>query len=454
MLNPLANKLFDRLYANDDTEQNTHSLNFEYQNFRELLLNKHILGGINIRLGTNATFNQYQKNIKVLDFDSIAHQYHTNTQLTYNYHTSTSDITPVVTLNKTFYKGLTNRYNKYVAINIKLQNQFYTLDNSGSIAVQNFSYRYSKFTPQAYISYYNHQYGSYETSYNLAFSTGASYPSVLQIAPITDSTNFWLIPKGNPLLLPQFKKELSFAYNFTTRTPKNPFILDASISAGKWDKYISDSSWYGNTGVRTLYPVNINGNGYLTGTIHPKKSIELKRKNTIELDATYLFRLSRNPQYINAVLNIDNSKLHNPEFNFLYRHKDLVALKLEKGWFVYSSKQKGFNDNQLKSITNYIRWIAAVQLPKNLYWNTNITYNKNSSNNTSAIYYTIWNAAVSYRFLKGNSGEIKFEALDLLRQNKGIINTSTANTQVFTTSNVLQNYFMLTLSFYPRKFGK
>ena len=75
-------------------------------------------------------------------------------------------------------------------------------------------------------------------------------------------------------------------------------------------------------------------------------------------------------------------------------------------------------------------------------------------NQQAPVKFTLWNANLTYRFLKGNRGEVKFSALDLLHQNKSIINYAGANSQTFGYANVLQQYYMLTLSYYPRKFGR
>jgi len=64
----------------------------------------------------------------------------------------------------------------------------------------------------------------------------------------------------------------------------------------------------------------------------------------------------------------------------------------------------------------------------------------------------IWNATTSYRFMK-DEAELKFTAFDMLRQNKNIINFLNQNSIGTTVTNGLRQYFMLSFSFYPRKFG-
>jgi hypothetical protein len=367
---------------------------------------------------------------------------------------TSKDITPELIISKSFHKGLTNRYSKYVSIIVNLKNQYYSMEHQSSLAFQNFSYNYSNFIPQANIKYHTHQYGDYEMDYGLNLTTGVTFPGVNNIAPVIDSTNVWYIPKGNPNIKPQYKKELGFTYNFTTRKPKNPLIINLNMGVGRIDDNITDSTLYDNAGVRTVYAVNINGNQFANSGISVKKSLELRKKNTFEVEARYNITLSRDPQYINSVLNISNSTNHAMRAILNFRHKDIVTMNLEEGLSFYYAKQHGFNESGFKSNNLYLQFIGALQLPQKLVWSTNITYNKSGSNNSNPIYFTIWNASLTYRFLKSNRGEVKFSALDLLRQNKSIVNTSIGNTQIFTNSNVLQQYFIFTLSYYPRKFGK
>jgi len=85
---------------------------------------------------------------------------------------------------------------------------------------------------------------------------------------------------------------------------------------------------------------------------------------------------------------------------------------------------------------------------------SNATYTKTTYTGADARNFTIWNASVNYKFLKGNVAEIKLSALDLLHQNKGLINYGSNNSITQGSVNTLQQYFMLGFAYYPRKFGK
>ena len=56
--------------------------------------------------------------------------------------------------------------------------------------------------------------------------------------------------------------------------------------------------------------------------------------------------------------------------------------------------------------------------------------------------------------MKGNQAEVKLSALDILNQNRSILNITNRNIQTFGFNNVLRQYFMLSIAYYPRKFGK
>ncbi|WP_346239051.1 hypothetical protein ABDK00_009965 [Niabella insulamsoli] len=454
-VNPASNKEFDRLYQQRDGSNSSHRITASYPGLRRLIFNRRSFGGIDIGVSGSFDLKNTTDVDKVLDKDSVTQNYVLNSYLTNDRESQTQNFIPTLSFSKTFYKGLTNRYNKWVSLKADLKKQFFSMQHSATQIVQNFAYSYSNFIPQASAEYYNHQYGSYEMRYNLDYTTSVNYPGLNNIAPLVDSTNLWYIPKGNPLIQPQYKKELEFKYSFNTRTPKNPLRFNIGAAIGAIDNNITDSTLFDEEGVRTVYTVNASGNRYFNGNAGIKKSIEMKKQRTLEVEGKYDYYTGKDPHYINSALVVSNGINHNMRFNLSYRYKDQLFLKGEEsvGW--YNSRQQGLadGDNSFKNANQFTRFSGSLQLPKNLVWATNITYNKNKAGNSAAINYTIWNASLTYRFLKGNQGEAKFSALDLLRQNKGIVNTIKGNMQTLSSTNVLQQYFMITLAYYPRKFG-
>lgn len=135
-----------------------------------------------------------------------------------------------------------------------------------------------------------------------------------------------------------------------------------------------------------------------------------------------------------------------------YYYKSLWAVGFSEYFEGNKTEQLGLNKS------TYYRWASnfnlAFAFPRSIFLTTRVSFNNTkSSGQTDNVYFTLWNADIGYRFLKGSEAEIKLSALDILHQNKGISNSVYNNTVTSTTNNVLQQYFMLTLAYYPRKFG-
>jgi hypothetical protein len=451
---PQRNLNVSRIYAQRNSSSVAHNFNVSYPRLKELIFGKRSFGGINLELSAWYKLYHYNNNDEVLDLDTNIHSYTPNIWLTFRRVETVRDLTPRLHLSKTFYKGLTNRYKKYVSINVNAVQQYYKYSNSSTQAIQNIGYSYHKFMPDASIVYGNHQYGQYEVKYSLGYNSKAYYPNVWQMAPLVDAANPLYLPKGNRNLKPEYHQDVNFNYTFDTRKPKNPWHIDAGVSLGKVTDNIVDSTLYDNGGGKTIYTINIEGFKYLNGSINIRKALAVNKANTFELGAHYNYSLSNDPRYIDSKLNLSTNRSQGGNFNVSYRHKDVVQAKLEQSLYYNNAEQRGFNNNRFKSNSRYTRAIATLQFPRNLVWSSNITYNRNVADGTDAINFSIWNASLTYRFLKGNQGEVKFSALDLLRQNKGITNNVSGNVQNFGYTNVLQQYFMCTLAYYPRKFGK
>ncbi len=140
--------------------------------------------------------------------------------------------------------------------------------------------------------------------------------------------------------------------------------------------------------------------------------------------------------------------------NLYYTYGDKVAINLKQGYSYYHSKREGNNNNEFSNTVIPTAFSTSVNCSNKLTINSNITYNHTTSTGSDPINFTIWNASINYRFMKGNNLELKIAALDLLHQNTSIINFGNNNAITRGKTNVLQQYGMITLSYFPRKFGK
>ncbi|WP_423737264.1 outer membrane beta-barrel protein [Chitinophaga caseinilytica] len=450
---PLLNRKYDRLYERQDGRNSSHVLRASYPGLKRLIFHRAGLAGIGIGISANYNLGSKSAFDRILDKRSADGKFQVNPFLTNTRHENTSNFTPALNLSRSFGKDLSNRYNKTTSIHVNLQQQYYGLQSNADQPIQNISYHYSRFLPQASFTHTNHQYGLHETSYSLAFSTQANYPEIGRMAPLTDSADLWQVLKGNPELRPQYVRELTAGYSYTSRKPKNPWNARVNLAAGQTDNYFSDSLLYNASGVSTRYAVNIDGQRYASGSAEIRKAYQT-RSGTFEAGGRYGMNKGRYPQYIDSKLNVSDNTSHQASVNISFRHKDLLILKAEHSRMMFNSIQKGFGQSELKSRNQSTMFSGALQLPVNIHWNTNLIFNRNRVNQLNPDNFVIWNASLGCRFLKGRQGEAKISALDILRQNKGWSNIVSGNAQVFTYSNILQQYFMLTVAYYPRKFGR
>ncbi len=449
--NPAMDKLFDRTYQRYNRKA-SHAVDISYLDFKKLLFGFAPLGGINVDLLTTVNVHNAKINSLVEDNDPSTSRPEVNQYLTNDRFENIQDIQPQLRISKMFYKGLTNRYMERLDINITPVMQYYRMESSAIQDAQNFSYQYSRFVPRASLDYNNHQYGSYELSSKLSYLTKVYYPTVQDRAPLVDSTNVWYIPQGNPTLHPEYVNTFQWKISLESRKPKNPYQINVVMDYNTMKDKISDSTFYDEIGRRINYKINVDGHSYWHVGSSFRKSFSPNKNHTFRFFVSYDRYLYTIPQYLNAQQVTSKNQNDNIDLEIAYSYLDKVNLAAKQGIGLYENRQTGIE--QYNGANNYTQFRGTFQFPKNVTWSTNINFNTNKAYNQPTVNYAIWNASVSYRFLKGNQGEVKFSALDLLNENKSIINNTNRNVQTFGFDNVLRQYFMLSVAYYPRKFGK
>ncbi|UEG54017.1 TonB-dependent receptor family protein [Mucilaginibacter daejeonensis] len=445
-----ANQSFDRVYHLQD-QQNAHTFEFGYPSLKRLLFGFAGLGGVDLNMNLKARLERDLSDILVLN--NAKGSYLRDINLT-NYRIETiRDGVLKLTLTKNFYSGLTNRYEKRIDLLFCSGIQSFGRVSNATQEVQNFRYGYYSFVPLATIAYNNHQYGSYELNSNFTYQKEVGYPTIEQISPLVDSANIWFIPKGNINIKPEYRNLVRWSNSLESRGPKNPYQIDVVVDATLVKEKISDSTFYDNLGRKINYNVNLNGYRNWHLGAHIRKSYSPNKSHTYRFNAWYDIFSSIVPQYFDKMLMSSINSEDNFSVEIAYSYLDILNLNAKQSLSLYSNRQGDYGI-QYKGANNYTRFSGTFQLSKNLIWSTNVNFNVNTAGNQPTVNYAIWNASLTYRFLKGDKGEIKLSALDLLKQNKSIVNTTNRNIQTFGFNNVLQQYFMVSLSYYPRVFGK
>lgn len=444
--NPQSDQYFNREYLSDYNRV-THSSRFSTANLLALWMEN---PRARLEFRNSLSWYQAKGSDLVTDLNDANGQNVVNSFLSNNNTYRTMDARPGLSLSRSFLKNLDNRYRKNLRLNATVETRYFNQRNRSDKAFQRIDRSYNNILPSASIRYDYEQSGVYISSYSISYSTSNGFPGLGQIAPLVDSSNVYFLNLGNPNLKSTYSHELGFNFS-RSGVGTNTFNWRMGLKLRNIRNYIADSNNYDALGRNVHYYVNAFGHRALDFNHHLDKAFKLKN-HQIQLQLMNFFNYSRNPLFINGEAFLSSNVYSTHSFSLNYSMKDALRLSMTQGLYTYSSSRKnaeGFNNRNWS--TNFA---AGVNLPRKIYVSSNITYNKSISSFAEPVNFTIWNANVGCRFMKGNNAELKFSALDLLRQNKSVINYSGDNSTSTGTVNVLQQYFMLTLAYFPRKFGK
>jgi len=446
-----SNRDYDRKYDSQNNSVN-QSLNLSLPNLKSLFFGYKNLGGFDLALNSNLRLNENSNRELVEDLNNSTHSYVRNSYLTNQTHVNLIEETPGITLSKSFYKSLSNRYNKSLNIVVSAKQNLIFQEHTSEKSFQNIKRNYSRFTPEVNINFNDNQYGEYYRNASLTYNTSIDVPSLTQLAPLNDSTNLYYLQKGNLNLKEAVDRTISLNFDHGDQTSKNILNYSFNISGGLIDNAFTDSVYIDNQNRRTVYSVNANGSKYLNGNGNLRKTLKLKTLQ-LQIGLNAGLNLAKTPTYLNGAFSFSNSFNTNGSLSANITYKDKFATEAKQSFETYKSKQEAFN-TQYNGINMASSLSTSYNITKKFTLSSNITFNTSQSNSAKQINYTIWNANAIYRFLKGNNAEFKFSALDILHQNTNIINYGSGNGFTLGTQNVLQQYFITSLSYYPRKFGK
>lgn len=292
-------------------------------------------------------------------------------------------------------------------VKLRLEN----LDNAG---INN--YNFLNITPQAQINFTPKP----QTNFGISYRGTTRQPTISQLQPLRDNTDPLNEYIGNPDLKVGFNHSLSV--NFNQYKVLKQMYSYAYFNYNIQQNAITQYNTIDAQGKRTYYPVNVNGNTnwYFGGNWN--KSGGEKKPN-------YEFGLSANGgkyiNFINGQKATTRSNSVNMNFRFGYDVPDkynfsigpMIGYNISK-----SSLSASVNNNYFTyggSLNGYISLPGKVELSSNL--NADLRQKIEAfAANTNLV---IWNAAVSKKLFKKNTGKISFIANDIMNDNKGFTRT-------------------------------
>ena len=309
----------------------------------------------------------------------------------------------------------------------------------------------------------NHKF-SKNTTLRVDYNGRANQPDISQLQPIEDNSNPLLITKGNPNLKPEFQN--SIRMNFNTMNYTNFTSLFANAQISNTMNRITNMNSYGQGGVQTTIPVNVNG-GYNSvlmiglgrpfkqnmfvlntfGRLSYNKSISFASNSRVPAGGTSTDILANMPpQNLTTTL----SGMYNLGFTINIRTFTMTSslrATYSKAAYSISTSQNTEYTNYAASTDARITLFGSLRLASDVSYSTNNGLSAGFNQNT-----TMWNANITKDFFKDKRAQIKIQLYDILGQAVSIRRTTTENYIEDTQSKVLTRYFLVSFIYNFNKF--
>jgi hypothetical protein len=292
---------------------------------------------------------------------------------------------------------------------------------------------------------------------NIRYNGRSSQPSMQQLLDITDDTDPFRVSSGNPGLKPTFNNQLSIGYQKYNPVNMSSFNINTSISntlrqiqnrtdlmanGGTWSKPENMdgfwSNWNANASIMynytfpdDRYSINTNTSGNFS---HQESwaqimggNSQLRKSNTTGANES----LSAEYRDDYLTVSLDGSLRYSHSTNDLQPDRNMDTYDFSYG----------------TSVMAYIPW-RNMRLGSDLNMNSRRGYDEGMNTNE-----LIWNASLSFSFLKGNKASLSLAAYDILHQRSTVNRSMSATSRTDTENKTITSYFMATLTYRLSLFG-
>jgi hypothetical protein len=440
---------YNRRYLNNNQTFNARA-NLLYGGIRRLLFGRYNLGGIDLRLEQAFNYTQTTGNSRVSDFDSSAKNYTTNKNLSNENNRRTVSYVPALSVTKSFSK---NRSSGYRSINVqaRFMEDIRSEKNGSTIAWRNLDRSFRFFKYDAGLNFYNYNARKHNYNASVNYSKNFDYPSIDALYTIVDDINAYNITVGNPALKNTVNHNLNLFGSFNTQNQQSPYAINANINMGYnlSQNPVTDSVINALSGKRTSYYINADKSKNLYMSYSMNISRRMK-KNTLQFMYNGNFNSGNQPNYIDGIYNISKSSGLSNQVSLRFSLASVLILSIAERLEHNQVGQTVTKLNDFKNNSNTTNISVNLNYPKDVSFGSTLDHINNSSLDKPTI---LWNAFATCRIMK-QQGELKFAAMDILKQYRNISNSVSAYGTSTNITNGLQQYFMLTFAYYPRKFGK
>jgi len=285
-------------------------------------------------------------------------------------------------------------------------------------------------------------------------------PSISQLQPVKNNSNPLNVTIGNPGLNPDFNNTLRMmitTFNDSTFASINCFLNAQTTSNALVNNSLYDTSGkqYSQTVNSPESPYSINGNVMFSVPLIQKR-LHFSSNSSFGLNRYYGFsKRGLNAQTLNSdtipLGDLSNTRRYSAgETVTLTFTNDLLEIGI-RGGFRYSNTL-----NNLKPVVAITKdWNGGGNLVFHLPYNISIGSDLNYTTQQGYLSITqnqlIWNGSID-KSIFNNAGVVALKVIDILHQQKNIIQSVGDNYIQYSTYNTLPTYFMLSFTYKINQF--
>lgn len=283
-----------------------------------------------------------------------------------------------------------------------------------------------------------------KTRVQLSYEGDTKQPGLTELLTLTDNSDPLNITRGNPSLRPSYNQKVRLEARDTK------IGLNGDMTWANTVNSVTRAVTYNTqTGGIESYPVNVNGNWNARATVRYQKRIKRRFSVTARTGASF----SQNVSLINEGQQEmpERSTTHNTTLNANLR-------------FGYQPQWGGFDltgDWRFRHSTNLLRETgdytrdyrlgvnAYADLPGGIQLRSDVDYSfRNGTNITPGEDdQVVWNASLSWRFLKQKKAELSFYWADILSQKKNFTRSVSSSGLSERHTQQIGSWFMLSFKY-------
>lgn len=437
---PELNKESNRRYnSSNDSKDISADMNLSYDKF-----------GLKQRL-----------NYKKSDFDQVVNELFAgemieNGSLTHVSSSNQLEYEPTLTYNTSLQsKYLNGRYSKSISLSLSMGARFFRDDQTSTLDYRNLLQNFTTFKPNISLNQSFSRMGKYYLGNSFSYNYNEEYPSLDRLRPIYDDINPGIRYYGSRYLLKATGVH-AFSLNGNYNEMKQYSArINYNVNYRIYKDGLTDSLVFEGP-EQQVYTSQVPQSQHLVSYyLSFAKPFLLKKDHTLTLNVSNNGSWGNKYQYVDDFMQemINRNLSFQMNMNYTFLNKLQVAMKNNFGIYSRTDKKAENSNNDYTSKNWTLGLATAYMLTKRWTINTSLDNRTNFSKfqDNKAL---IWNANMTYRMLKGNNLEVKVAALDLLKQNKGFYFYDSVTEFTSGTRNILTQYYMVSLSYMPRKFGK